>query len=99
MNEETVQYIITYFSYLLTAKEKLAIKHTRSTLKLDRSGSHKSTLIRIYREKGWLSEDQEVLDLLKGGYANFELMVAQRILEEHQNKKERHRPYRFSLPL
>ena len=85
MDQEIAHYIINYFSHLLTTKEKLAIKHTRSTLKLDYSGNHKATLTRIYRKKGWLSEDQEVLDLLKGGYANFERMVAERILEEHKN--------------
>ena len=64
----------------------MAIKHTNSTYKLEHSTSDNSNLTKIYREKGWLTSDQSVLDLLKDGYDNFELNVAKRILSQNSDK-------------
>lgn len=88
MDKETAQYIINYFSHLLSHEEKLAIQHTSSTFKLDEASQTKNitTLTKIYKEKGWLTEDQTVLDLLKEGYDHFELKAAQRILDTKRDK-------------
>lgn len=86
MDKETATYIITYFSNLLTSAERMAIKHTNSTYKLENSTSDNTTLKRIYKEKGWLTSDQSVLDLLKNGYDNFELNVANRIIDQNADK-------------
>lgn len=86
MDNETAKYIINYFSKLLTDAERMAIKHTTSTYKLECSTSDNSNLTRVYREKGWLTSDQSVLDLLKDGYEKFELNVANRILSRNSEK-------------
>ena len=86
MDNDTAKYIITYFSDLLTSSEKMAIKHTISKFKLEHTTSDNTHLTRIYQEKGWLTSDQTVLDLLKDGYDNFELSVAKRILQVNSNK-------------
>ena len=39
MDQETAKYIATYFSNLMTDEEKLAVKHTTSTLKVEHSKS------------------------------------------------------------
>ena len=71
---------------LLTSEEKMAIKHTSSMFKLEHSNSKNPNLTRMYRENGWLTSDQSVLDLLKDGYDNFELNVANRIMEQSPEK-------------
>ncbi|MCH5598637.1 hypothetical protein [Niabella ginsengisoli] len=83
MDNETAKYIINYFSNLLTSAERMAIKHTTSTYKLEHSTSDSMT--KIYRDKGWLTSDQSVLDLLKDGYDNFELNVANRIINQNSD--------------
>ena len=86
MHNETAQYIIKYFSNLLTSAEGMAIKHTSSMFKLEHSSSENPNLKKIYRENGWLTSDQSVLDLLKDGYDNFELNVANRIMAQNPEK-------------
>jgi hypothetical protein len=83
LDQETAKYIVNYFSNLLTDQERLAIKHTMSTSKLEYSKS--VNMERIYKEKGWITQDQNVLALLKDGYDNFEMIAAIRILNEHQS--------------
>jgi hypothetical protein len=88
VNKETAKYVVDYFSHLLTDKEKLAIRHTISTIKLDSADktANLSSLTKVYKEKGWLTPDQDALDLLKDGYDNFKIRVATRILNEHKDK-------------
>lgn len=86
MNNETAKYIINYFSNLLTSEEKMAIKHTNSMFKLEHSNSKNPNLTKIYQENGWLTSDQSVLDLLKDGYDNFELNVANGIMVQSPDK-------------
>ena len=86
MNKETARYIINYFSNLLTDEEQMAIKHTSSAFKLENSTSDNTTMTRMYKERGWLTSDQAVLDLLKDGYEIFELNVANRIIEQNADK-------------
>ena len=76
LDNETAKYIIRYFSNLLTSAEKMAIKHTTSIYQLEPSTSGNLNLTKIFREKGWLTSEQSVLDLLKDGYENFELNMA-----------------------
>ena len=85
MDQETARYIISYFSKLLTDQERQAVRHTHSIVKLEDTNPD-APLARAYRKKGWLTEDQSVLDLLKNGYDTFELVVANRISSEHSDK-------------
>ncbi|MFD2967753.1 hypothetical protein [Sphingobacterium bambusae] len=86
MDNERAKYIIGYFSNLLSSVERMAIKHTTSTYKINNSTSDNTSLTKVYRERGWLTSDQNVLDLLKDGYDNFELNVANRILNQDSDK-------------
>ena len=86
MDQETAKYIVNYFAQFLTEKEKLAIRHTRSTIKLESANNELNTLslTNVYKKRGWLTGDNEVIDLLKNGYDNFEISAARRILLEHK---------------
>lgn len=89
MDQDTAKYIVCYFSELLTNSERAAIKHTHSMIKLDVEEIERnsnSTLLNIYKKKGWISEDIEILNLLKDGYDNFEIRVAERIMSEHSKE-------------
>lgn len=86
IDQETAHYVLKYFPRLLTLDEGMAIKHAMSLQKLSNSNHDHSTLTKIYQEKGWLSTDQNVLDLLKEGYEQFEVDVANRILAQHPEK-------------
>lgn len=86
LDNETAKYIIRYFSNLLTSAEKMAIKHTTSIYQLEHSTSDNLHLTKIFREKGWLTSEQSVLDLLKDGYENFELNIANRIIDQNPNR-------------
>ena len=87
MDQETALYIVTYFSKLLTEQERLAIKHTSSTIKLDLPNRRSNdSAVRVYKENGWLSSDENVTNLLQGGYDEFELRTAERIFKEHRNE-------------
>ena len=86
MDKETARYIINYFSDLLTIEERMAIKHTSSTMKLNASDVENTIMRNAYKKAGWLTSDQNILDLLKEGYDKFELNVANRILVENPSK-------------
>ena len=81
MDKETAQYIVTYFFNLLPYKEKLAWKHYSSILKLEDNENPKT--IEMYKRKGWITDDQEILELLEKGYDNFEMETAKKILEKY----------------
>lgn len=78
MNLETAKYIIDYFPNLMTEKERIALRHLRSEFKTDGN----SKMEKMYRKKGWLTDDQEALNLIKRGSENFRLNVAERIIKE-----------------
>lgn len=86
MDKEASSYVVKYYSSLLSANERLAIRHTMSTYKLGDKGYSNPNVLKIYREKGWLTSDQKVLELLKDGYDKFEFKIAQRILDEYPNR-------------
>ena len=86
LDNETAKYIIRYFSNLLKKKKKMAIKHTTSIYQLEPSTSGNLNLTKIFRENGWLTSEQSVLDLLKDGYENFELNIANRIIDQNPNR-------------
>ncbi|MBI3233097.1 MAG: hypothetical protein HYZ42_03500 [Bacteroidetes bacterium] len=86
MNLETARYIIRHFPNLLTGAEKMAIKHTTSLHKIENSQYNNPNKIKIYLDQGWLTTDQNILDLLKDGYDSFELNVAYRIISQNPEK-------------
>nr|WP_319570184.1 hypothetical protein [uncultured Draconibacterium sp.] len=84
MNQETAKYIINHFGQYMTTIESQAWRHYSSTLKLADNENH--ALRKMYFKKGWLSNDSEVLNLLKDGYDKFEKNTADRILTENKNE-------------
>jgi hypothetical protein len=86
MDKQTAKYIIDYFPGLLTAAERIAFKHASTTYKLEHSTSTNTNRTEVYLKMGWLTSDQSVLDLLKDGYDNFELNVAERIIRQEADK-------------
>jgi hypothetical protein len=85
MNQETASYIFKYFSHLLTLEERMVVRHVTTSFKLENASAISESRMKIFLEKGWLSKDQSVLDLLAEGYENFELKAAQRILDAHKD--------------
>ncbi len=78
MDRETSQYIRNYFSRLMTDHEKLALKHHMYMDKTDDNAHMRKLLI----DRGWITQTPEITQYLKNGYEEFELSVAQRIMEE-----------------
>jgi len=84
IDAETANYIVTYYSNLLSLEEKIAFRHVNSLQKL--SDESNPNLEKMYRKQGWLTDNEIVLDLLRDGYDAFEIRVANRILKENSNK-------------
>jgi hypothetical protein len=80
INIEKAKYIITHYSGLLTPDEAKALRHLRSTFKLEDAKDEK--LSKMYYKNGWLSDDSAILQLLAGGDDQFMLNCAKRILKE-----------------
>ena len=88
MKPETVDYILNYFSGLMSEKEALAWRHYSSEYKLTHSENKDSVEKRrkIYLSKGWLTKDVQILRLLEDGIDNFRLKTAKRIFKENRDK-------------
>lgn len=82
MDKETARYIINYYGGLFTEHEAKAYTHLISTSKLTHSSSKKS-MKKLFLEKGFLSEDPKVLELLKDGNDVFFENTALRIISDH----------------
>ncbi|WP_330746277.1 hypothetical protein [Chryseobacterium sp. CP-77] len=82
MDRETIDYIIRYFSKLMTKDEALALNHHMYTLK----SSENTRMRNIMIERGWINSDPEVTQLLEHGYDVFEQNVVTRIMKETPEK-------------
>ncbi|UTW62497.1 hypothetical protein KFE98_21280 [bacterium SCSIO 12741] len=80
MDLETARYIFNYFAHLLSPLEQAARRHASFELKLE--GADRPKEFRRYKEMGWLTDDAQVLNLLKDGFEAFQVQVAERILVE-----------------
>lgn len=74
---------MTYFKAFMTKKESQAWKQWSTAFKM--GGNPYADRVKISLERGWLSEDSEILDLLKNGYNEFEINTAKRILQQNQD--------------
>lgn len=81
---EKADHIITYYSDLMNWEERKALRHHRSTLKLD--DAKDVQLTRMYLKTGWLSDDPLILNYLNEGYIQFMLNCAARILKDNPDK-------------
>jgi hypothetical protein len=84
IGKEEALYLIMYFSELMTEHERVALRHTQSTFKLE--GVKKPHLVNMYYKQGWLTTDPEILNLLKDGEDQFVINSAERILRETPEK-------------
>lgn len=82
MDKETVSYIINYFSVLLKDKEKLALKYLMNPSKSEDN----AVILKIMKTSGWISDNEDVRDLLKDGYEPFELKIAKKIINQFPEK-------------
>lgn len=63
---EKADYLITYYDNLLPLNEKNALKHHRSTIKVNNAKDVRLT--RMYLKTGWLSDDPMILNYQSDGY-------------------------------
>lgn len=81
---EQATYIFAYYTNLLTAAERVTLRHYQSTIKLENTGNEK--LLNMYQRVGWMSDNPEVLNYLKDGYLQFIINCSQRILQDNPGK-------------
>lgn len=82
MDPETVNYIIRYYSVLMTEHERIAHNYQLYVFK---TGGRPEKL-RMLEERGWLRETVESQALLKNGAVAFERETAMRILQDSPEK-------------
>ena len=85
MNIETARYISNYYHRFFNEKENIAHRHITSLFKLN-GESESSSRYKIYKRKGWITNDIEALNLIKNGETEFFINTANRILEEHNEE-------------
>jgi hypothetical protein len=80
VTREQANYIIAYYSKLLTPTEAKALRHYFSTLKLE--DAEDDRLERMYLKTGWMSTDPEILNYLENCYEPFILKCSERIVKD-----------------
>jgi hypothetical protein len=88
MDYKLAKYLVTFYSDLLSDKEKLLIKHAKSHLALT-----PETLGHLMKEINWVdksadtsiffNDDQDPLKITNG---NFDILIGSKILETHKDK-------------
>ncbi|GAB3513074.1 hypothetical protein [Emticicia fontis] len=86
IHPEIISYIVVYYSHLFTELERKAMRHYQTAFKLDFNLSDSSPRVQLYFKNGWLSNDPQVLDLLKDGYEAFEFNVVKRVMSQTPEK-------------
>ncbi|UOE46993.1 hypothetical protein MTO98_21545 [Mucilaginibacter sp. SMC90] len=85
MTAEEVNYIISHYSDLLNLNEKRALKHHRSSLKLQDMPDGEIRR-QLYLRNNWLTDDPEILNYLSEGYVQFIITTAENVLKNHPGK-------------
>ncbi|CAL2108455.1 conserved hypothetical protein [Tenacibaculum sp. 190524A02b] len=85
MDIETATYIINYYHQFFNEQENKALRHIHSLIKLEGEVEN-SPRYRVYKRKGWVTSDKEVLELVKKGEDVFFINTAIRILKEYKEK-------------
>lgn len=82
MDKEKIRYILDYHASLMTKEEASAWRHWHTSCKLGDGESKTRQYAKrkeIYLQKGWMTNDENVLKLLENGIEEFERKVAERI--------------------
>lgn len=82
MDKEISHYIIRYFSDLLTDHEKLALRYHMYADNVKEDSAMRKMMIK----RGWITQNEDAINLLQNGYEEFELEVAKRIMKEEPEK-------------
>jgi hypothetical protein len=85
MEADVAEYLIKYYSFLLTDTERLALKHLQHNEKLlaNEDTESRERMREMYLRMGWLTSDARVLTLLQDGQEMFIQRAAQRIYAEN----------------
>jgi ribosomal protein L37E len=88
IDDAIIDYILNYYSRFMTLNEYAAMKHYMTSAKFSKSLSAENSNKKSHFlfEKGWLSGDSDVTELLKDGYQQFRKNVAQRILKDNAER-------------
>ena len=71
----------------MTKEESIAWRHWSTTYKMESSTEEqKAKRTKLSLQKGWMTEDPRILNLLKNGIEEFERQVAERIDKMHTIK-------------
>ncbi len=87
MDKDKVKYILNYHSSLMAKGESMAWRHWSTTYKMEHSDStpqQKESRREVSLKAGWLTEDENILSLLKDGIDEFEKRVACRIVKSEK---------------
>jgi len=82
MDKDKIRYILNYHSSLMAKEEKISWRHWSTTYKMEHSDStdqQKESRKKLSLQKGWMTDDENILQLLKFGIDEFERKVAERI--------------------
>jgi hypothetical protein len=88
METELADYIFNYCSQFYNDKERKAIEHHFGTVKKFDRFTDDSPEFLVKIKNRFLTDDSDVLELLKDGYANFIMKTAERIYRDHKNELE-----------
>ena len=83
MDALTIDYIVDYFGRFMTPIEASAYKLHTGTTAFTSPFTKGSEVYNLYVEKGWISDDDQVFELLKENWFVFRERTATRILAEH----------------
>jgi actin-like ATPase involved in cell morphogenesis len=90
MDRELTQYVIRYYGYLMTEREKCAYKHLWMTGNITHGRTDATAQAEAARDKTSrreaLSEDPKVLALAEDGIAEFVQRTAERIMSAHEKE-------------
>lgn len=87
MDKDLVEYLVRYYSELLSGKEKLLIKHAKSHLKLS-----SKTLGEFMKEINWVDKSSDTSIFFNEGQPlkitneNFDVLIAKNIFEKHKDQ-------------
>lgn len=83
LDNDKINYVFTYFGYLMTENERMAWSHYTCVVKMEGMTVEKrTTRTGIYLNMGWMTDKREVLSLLDNGINLFKENAVRRILTE-----------------
>lgn len=84
MDKDTIDYILQYSSHLMTLEEKQAWKHYSTLFKQGKNDISEFSQPRkeMFLRQNWITENPDILYLLKDGIEAFRENTAKRILSD-----------------